>query len=308
MNKTINEIYVDYLKYLALKNKITTIKGINYRFKKYILPFFGNMKINEIKIQHYIDFQLYLKKLNYSPSFYESTHIIVKKFFDYIKFLYGIDNVAEKVGYQKSNTFYSTTQKKGTFSAKEFNKFIKSVDDKIYHALFNTLFYCGLRKGEALALKISDFDGKNLIINKTLTKEQFNGKRQLLTPKTEKSNRIIQLDLKTKLELKQLIKYYSKKFDNFNNNFFLFGADKPIATTTLERKKNYYCKKANVKQIRIHDFRHSHATMLYNKNVKIKLIQERLGHDNIDTTLNTYVHTNKIQEKRLIKTINLIRL
>lgn len=308
MNRTINEIYSDYLKYLALKNKITTIKGINYRFKKYILPFFGNIKIKDIKIQDYIDFQLYLKNFNYSPSFYESTHIITKKFFDYLKFMYNIDNIAEKVGYKKLNTIYSTTQKKGTFSKKEFNKFIKSVDDKIYHALFNTLFYCGLRKGEALALKISDFDGNNLIINKTLTKELFNGKRQLLTPKTERSNRIIQLDIKTKLELKQLIKYYNKNFANFNDNFFLFGGNKPIATTTLDRKKNYYCKKSGVKQIRIHDFRHSHATMLYNNNVKIKLIQERLGHDNIDTTLNTYVHTNKKQEKRLIKTINLIRL
>ena len=87
----------------------------------------------------------------------------------------------------------------------------------------------------------------------------------------------------------------------------MFGGDKPIATTTLERKKNKYCKLAKVKQIRIHDFRHSHATILYKKNVQIKLIQQRLGHNNINTTLNTYVHTDEMQEKRLINVINLLR-
>lgn len=307
MDRTVNEVYIDYLNYLALKNKVTTIKGIEYRFKKYILPFFGQKKINEIKSQDYIDFQIYLKQFNNSPSFYETLHITIKKFFDYLSLVYNLENVVKKVGYYKSDIVYTSTQKKGTFSKKEFNKFIKVVDNNIYHALFNTLYYCGLRKGEALALKINDFDGKNLTINKTLTKEKFNGRRQLLTPKTKKSNRIVKLDFRTKLEIKKLIKYYSKNYINFNRDFFLFGGDKPIATTTLERKKNKYCKLARVKQIRIHDFRHSHATILYKKNVQIKLIQQRLGHNNINTTLNTYVHTDEMQEKRLINVINLLR-
>lgn len=308
MNKTINEVYQDYYKYLALKKKITTIKNIEYKFKNYILPFFGNMNINSISINNYIEFQLYLKKFNYSNSFYEQIHGICKNFFEYLNLIYNVENITNKTEKVKNDYIYNSKQKKGTFSKKEFNKFINSVDDKVYHALFNVLFYCGLRKGEALALKVSDFKNNCLIINKTITKELYNGKRQILNTKTKKSNRIIRLDYLTNRELKRLIKYYNKKYNNFNDNFFLFGGDKPIACTTLERKKNEYCKKAGVKQIRIHDFRHSHATLLYNKNVKLKLIQERLGHSDIDITLNTYVHTNKEQEKRLIKKINLMRL
>ena len=110
------------------------------------------------------------------------------------------------------------------------------------------------------------------------------------------------------IELKKLIKYYSKNFSNFNSDFFLFGGNKPISCTTLERKKNKYCKLANVKQIRIHDFRHSHATMLYRKKIDFKSIQTRLGHANISTTLDTYVHTNDKEEKRLINKINLTRI
>lgn len=308
MNKTMNEVYPDYLKYLELKNKMTTNKNIEYKFKNYILPFFNDISIDKINTQIYIDFQLYLKKFNYSSSFYEQIHIMCKKFFDYLNMMYGIENIPAKVGITKKDTIYTSNQKKGTFTKKEFKKFIKCVDDNIYHALFNVLFYCGLRKGEILALTIKDFKKNCLIINKTITKELYNGQRQLLKPKTKKSNRIVKLDLLTRWELKKLIKYYSIHYDDFNENFFLFGGNKPIACTTLERKKNEYCKKAGVKQIRIHDFRHSHATMLYNKNVKIKLIQERLGHANINITLDTYVHTNEKQEKKLIKKINLIRL
>lgn len=306
--KTINEIYPDYLEFLYLKNKITTIEGINYRFKKYILPFFGDKKINKITTQDYINFQTYLKNLNLSPSFYESTHLIIKKFFNYLSMLYNIENVVDKVGYQKTDIFYSTTQKKGTFSRKEYKKFIKKVDNKIYHALFNLLFYSGLRKGEALALKVSDLKNGYVVVNKTITTHPYDGTRLITTPKTKSSIRKIKLDFFTNLELEQLIKHYKRTYNDFNQDFFLFGAKKPIACTTLSRKKNEYCKKAGVKQIRIHDFRHSHATMLYKEKIDFKSIQKRLGHADISTTLNTYVHSDEKEEKKLIKMINFRRI
>ena len=308
MDKTINEVYEEYKKYIELKNKITTNQNIKDKFKNQILPFLGDLKINEITTQDYINFQTYLKEFNYSYSTYKQIHIICKRFFDYLNNIYGIDNIPLKVGKIENYNFKDSTQTKGTFTKKEFNKFIRCVDNNIYHALFNVLFYCGLRKGEALALKISDFKNGVLYINKSITKNKFYGQRQILTPKTKKSNRIIRLDLFTRLELNKLVKYYSTHYDNFNDDFFLFGGPVPIACTTLERKKNKYCKIAGVKQIRIHDFRHSHATMLYKHNIKIKLIQERLGRADINTTLNTYVHTDLKQEKRLTKLINLIHL
>lgn len=308
MNKTINEIYENYYKYLKLNYKETTTRLIDFKFKNYILPFLGNLKINSINTENYMDFILYLKKFNYSDSFYSQINSMCKKFFNYLIIHFKINSNILKIDFKNNNNSYNSNQIKGTWTIKEYKKFIKHVDNNIYHALFNVLFYCGLRKGEALALKISDFKNNCLYIEHTITTERFNGKRLITTPKTKKSNRIIRLDFFTCMELKQLIKYYNTHYKNFNNNFFLFGGNKPIACTTLERKKNEYCKKANVKQIRIHDFRHSHATLLYNKKIKIKLIQERLGHADISTTLNTYVHTNKKQEKRLINKINLIRL
>ncbi len=71
---------------------------------------------------------------------------------------------------------------------------------------------------------------------------------------------------------------------------FIFGDAYPLATTTIQNRKNNNCKKANVKQIRIHDFRHSCASLLINQGASITLISKYLGHSDKATTLNTYSH------------------
>ena len=70
-------------------------------------------------------------------------------------------------------------------------------------------------------------------------------------------------------ELIELKEYYTRELKKFNDNLFVFGANKPLAPTTIERRKNKYCEMAGVKQIRIHDFRHSHASMLLSANIPI---------------------------------------
>lgn len=265
------------------------------------------MKVIDITKSDFISFQVSLAKYNYSNSFYNDINSLCRKFWTYLNLMYDVDNIPSQVG-NIINVNKNTTKEKQTWTKNEFKRFINKVDNPIYHALFSTLFYTGVRKGEALALKIDNFKNNYISIKGTITKEYFNGQRIITSPKSKKSIRDVQIDLILSMELKKLIKYYKKNYPGYSKDFFLFSGDKPIAPTTLERKKNEYCKLANVKQIRIHDFRHSHATILYHKNVKVKTIQERLGHADISTTLNTYVHTDKREQKRLIKIINLLHL
>lgn len=306
MNKNFNDLYLDFLNYSSLKYKPTTLLAKKRRYQKHIFPYFGNCLMCSINESKYIEWQCELKKLNYNDRFYSFIHTDMKDFFKYLNLFYEIKNIPDRVGRIHSNNL--KTANKNTWSNKDFKKFIKCVDDPIYHALFTLLYYSGIRKGEAFALKISDFKGDYIDVHKTLTKELFDGKRINLSPKTKKAIRYVLIDHKTKNELNNLCNYYIKKFGYCNDDFYLFGGLKPISPTTLDRKKNKYCTIANVKQIRIHDFRHSHATLLYENGVDIKLIQERLGHSDISITLNTYVHTNEKQNKRLIKMINLLRI
>ena len=94
---------------------------------------------------------------------------------------------------------------------------------------------------------------------------------------------------------------------DFNDDWFIFGGLNPLSPSTIGRKKDKYCKLAEVKKIRIHDFRHSHASLLLSMNVPITVISERLGHSDINMTLNTYSHMIPKDEDKAVDILNQIK-
>ena len=78
----------------------------------------------------------------------------------------------------------------------------------------------------------------------------------------------------------------------------------PITNSRLRDRKNQLCQKANLKQIRIHDFRHSCASLLINNGANITMVAKYLGHTKIDETLNTYSHMFKNKLNDIVNTIN----
>jgi len=161
-----------------------------------------------------------------------------------------------------------------------------------------------------MALKFSDLNDSIISINKTISERnsKTTNSRSIGTPKTESSIRDIQIDKCLNKDLLKLKKFYEKKYNLSNYDYYIFGGIKPLATTTINRHKEKACKLANLKNIRLHDFRHSHATLLLQKKVYIKEISRRLGHSKTSTTLDIYTHTNRTQEKKVIKTLNFLRL
>ncbi|MFR5439949.1 MAG: tyrosine-type recombinase/integrase, partial [Monoglobus pectinilyticus] len=67
-----------------------------------------------------------------------------------------------------------------------------------------------------------------------------------------------------------------------------------------------YAELAGIKKIRIHDFRHSHASLLANEGINIQEIARRLGHSKIEITWNTYSHLYPREEERAINILNKI--
>ena len=167
------------------------------------------------------------------------------------------------------------------------------------------MFFTGVRPGEAMALKFSDLNKYYIDINKTISEH---GEREINSPKTLTSYRKISIDKRLYKELTNLKNEYNKKYNYNNYDYFIFGGIKPLSPTSINRRKEKACKLANIRKIKLHEFRHSHATLLLNKKILIHEISKRLGHSDISITLNTYTHTSEIQEKRVIKTLSLIRL
>jgi integrase len=168
---------------------------------------------------------------------------------------------------------------------------------------FTLLAYTGLRAGEMIALKWSDidFDNQTLTVYRTYYNPTNNkSKYTLLTPKTQTSHRTITID-KLLIDLLQLHKKEQDEIKKENepfyqdNNFILAtneGYPKTIKAISIRLKRLLKKSKIN-KDITPHSFRHTHTSLLIEANVHIKEIQERLGHSDINTTMDIYAHMTK---------------
>ena len=297
-----NEVYKNYLIYASKQHKKQSFDTLTYNFQYRILPFFKDYKLEDITSNDIISWQSYISTFNYSNNYNTTLFYNLSSFFEYCSNFYNFDKtIISRVGNFKKKYEES---KKDFYNLKEFNLFIKNLDNEIYKQFFNLMFFTGTRPGEAMALKFSDLQGDYIFINKTISEH---GKREIGTPKTLSSVRKIKVDRVLKKDLLRLKKYYDKVYNKSNFDYFVFGGVKPLAPTTINRKKIDACKKANIRPITLHQFRHSHATLLLHNGIIINEISRRLGHSNVSTTLNVYTHTDLIQEKRVSTTLNSLR-
>lgn len=90
----------------------------------------------------------------------------------------------------------------------------------------------------------------------------------------------------------------------FNDKFFVVGDIAPASNNRFSDRKNKNCEKAGVKQIRLHDFRHSCASLLINNGASVTMVAKFLGHTKVDVTLNTYSHMFQSALDEVINIIN----
>ena len=91
---------------------------------------------------------------------------------------------------------------------------------------------------------------------------------------------------------------------NLNSKIYAFGYVKPITQERMRVRKNLLASKSGVKPIRLHDFRHSCASLLINNGANIMIVAKYLGHTKIDETLNTYSHLFKNKMEDIVKIMN----
>lgn len=289
------EIYTQYLKFARKQQKKQSFYTLVYNFETRVLPYFKGMKLEEISRDTIIKWEDYILSLNFSNSYNKGLYYLLSGFFTFCHKYYGFDKtIISDVGCFKKKYEESKTD---FYTLKEFNRFIKYVEEPVYREFFNLMFFTGLRPGEAMALKINDLKGDYINVSKTISSH---GKREIGTPKTFSSIRKVKIDKYLVKDLNKLIKSYEK---GDSRDLFLFGGVKPLSSTSINRRKIYACKKANLRTITLHQFRHSHATMLLNEGIIINEVSRRLGHSKVSTTLDVYTHTSLEQEKRVYTTL-----
>ena len=162
---------------------------------------------------------------------------------------------------------------------------------------FMLLYWTGMRIGELLALTYEDIDLEKRIISISKSYQRLDGKDVITPPKTPKSNRKITIPPLLAEELKE----YCSHLYGIMPNERMFRFTKSYMEHEIVRG----IKETGVKRIRIHDLRHSHASLLVELGFQPLAIAERLGHEKIETTLNTYSHLYPNKQAELANRLEL---
>ena len=184
------------------------------------------------------------------------------------------------------------------WTQEQFERFIVLVREPMHHLIYEMLFWLGLRVGELCALRLKDIDFETGMVHIERNKVHiFNVGDVFQTPKTAESRRTIGMTDKLKEELQEYVKMlYDPKPDDI-----LF----PRSTNSIGRYFREMQKRHNFEpRIRLHDLRHSHASLLLNMGIPAKAIADRLGHANEIMLYRTYGHMYLEQREELVAKLN----
>ncbi|GAF70554.1 unnamed protein product [marine sediment metagenome] len=184
-----------------------------------------------------------------------------------------------------------------TLSPEEVTRFLEAAQETDYYVYFATLLYTGLRRGELLALRWRNLDlAKDTLTVVETAYKLGNGDYIIKEPKTAQSRRTVTLSP----SLVGLFKAYRADQEllriqlgvNLNADDFVFirPDGSPINPNAVTLAFRRLIKKAGLRSLRIHDLRHTHATLMLTAGVHPKVVSERLGHANIGITLDIYSH------------------
>ena len=297
---TYQEVYDLWFVEYSQTVKPSTLMKTERLFKNHILPAFGERTINNILPLDVQDvMNQWHKKLVRGSSVMNYAGMV----FDYALRLQLITSNPtkiikkpvrlKKVKEDKDLNFYDKEELKTFLEALEKSNHEKS------RVLFRILAFTGMRKGEAFALKWSDIDtaNKTMNINKAVARNEFG--LYIDTPKNPSSIRRISLDDKT-LEIINAFRY-----DKDDDELIFLSDDGGITQPSKSRKWLLPIQnKTKLKKITTHGFRHTHASLLFDAGASIKDVQLRLGHTDIQTTMDIYTHVTKHAREKLAEKFN----
>lgn len=289
-----------YMNDMSSRLKPTTLETKQWIIDTHILPYFKNRKVDEIDVVDIREWQDELMKQRtstgkqFSQTYLKTIHSQLSALFNYAIKIYGLQTnpcqLAGAIGKASADnmSFYTKEQ---------FDQFIAAEDNPAKKIALETLFWTGMRAGELLALTMDDITPDRISVNKNfaIVKNQ----QMLLTPKTEKAIRSITIPHSLYLEY---VDYTSKLYGyRHNERIFYFTRQ------ALDKEMIRLADKSNLPRIRLHDLRHSHVSMLIEMGTPIEQIADRLGHESVKTTWDTYGHLYPGKDVKIASALEEIR-
>lgn len=288
--------YGDYINEWFNNRKDTlgrmTVKTAEGNIKNHILPYIGYIQLSDLNVMHIERFIGQLRKKGLA----EST---IKKIFSLVSS--SLISASKKEIIPKNVASLADNKPKvrrkqvdvwDAHEVKNFLDFVKSYNTR-YYIVFHLALTTGMRQGEILGLRWQDIDyGRNII---TVRQSLNHDGLDFSAPKTENSIRSITIDEFTS----QALKLHQKFIEAEKEESSLY-IDKDLVTPTksgrqcnprdIDKLWNKLKVKSGLRNIKFHDLRHTHASLLLKENVHPKVVSERLGHSSIQITLDLYSH------------------
>lgn len=290
----------NYLEDLNTRLKPTTLKNKRYMIEKKLLPYFGHIRICDIDenmIRHWQNELLNYRNENgepYADTYLHSINAQLSAALNYAVSYYKLPSnpcrIAGIIGENHADEMNFWTQA-------QFNRALEHEKKTHYRVAFKILFYSGMREGEVLALTPEDIPRDNAIIDVNKNYAVVDGKEYFLTPKTKRGIRKITIPESLHAEIWDFIDGMCLEE---TDRIFYFGKG------GLYSEFKRMIKRSEEPEIRVHDLRHSHVSMLIKMGFQIEEISRRLGHDSIKTTWDTYSHLYPDSDKALADKIEVL--
>lgn len=300
-NILFSSLVENYLEDMAHRLKPTTMENKRFIIEKKLLPYFGRLKvcdIDTIKVRKWQNELISYRDENgkyFSQTYLKTVNNQLSALMNYAVAHYRLAfnpcKAAGSMGKSKADEMHIWTQE-------QYEQFSAAINKSSVKLAFDILFYTGIRSGELLALTPADIlPTKRIDINKNFTK--IKGEELFLNPKTPKAKRCISIP---DFLYDDIHEYISKLYGIGNGDRIFY-----FTKSALEKEIKRASEKAGLPPIRVHDLRHSHASMLIELGFTPLEIADRLGHESVKTTLDTYSHLYPDKDQKLADRLNLFR-
>ena len=316
---TFLQLYEEYISVKKYEIRESTLDKFKRNVGYHLMPFFKDVRIDRITVDMLKNWKLSVEEKNLKLKSKKNAYGDLRVILNYaVRMEYLAKNPLVKIGNFKDGSGITLKQEMGFYTPEQFRAFIgvartfaeekqerhKDLSEWHFYVFFNIAFYTGLRKGEIHALKWSDIDGSYLSVKRSVT-QKLKGEDRETLPKNKSSVRTLQLPL----PLIRVLGEHKERLtqsDGFSDDSRVCGNDRCLRDTTIQKRNVLYAETAGLKTIRIHDFRHSHVSVLANEGINIQEIARRLGHAKIEMTWNTYSHLYPREEEKAVDILNKI--
>lgn len=313
---TLRELFDEYCEVRKNEIRESTLDKFKRIMEYHIMPELENIKLDKLAPQLLAQWKLNMENKGLSLYTKQAAFSVFRNLLNYaVKMDYISKNPLVRVGNFRNSG--EIKKEMDFYTADEFKKFISVARQNAqeaekrgfrsewdYYVFFAIAFYTGLRKGEIHGLQWNDISKDYLSVKRSVT-QKLKGEDRETPPKNTASVRTLQVPI----PLKEILSEHKKRwkhYEGFSPSFKVCGGIKCLRDTSIENHNKKFALLAGVKKIRIHDFRHSHVSLLANNGINIQEIARRLGHSKIEMTWNTYSHLYPKEEEKAVEILNKI--